>query len=172
MASVPQVAANVTALFEGTQQFALKSEKERAELHKQTSESAQKMATDLDAARVGIVSEATKLRDDIVMWSDNYAANIEGMVKSSDFKFDSRNSRRRRQSSTRRMSRCGRSIGGRRRCRAHRPNQVGLAQKARWLYTYFLGRLNTELHTKTISIEGKNVFEMYRQICNIIDAVS
>ena len=39
---------------------------------------------------MGIVSEATKLRDDIVMWSDNYAAKIEGMVKRGDFKFDGR----------------------------------------------------------------------------------
>ena len=92
LASVPDLNANVTTVFEATQQFALKSEKELAELHKQTSEFAQKMTTDLEAAKVGIVSEATKLRDDIMMRSDNYAAKIEGMVKSGDFKFDSRSS--------------------------------------------------------------------------------
>ena len=44
------------------------------------------------------------------------------------------------------------------------------AEKTRWLYTYFLGRLNTELQTKTISIEVKNSLEMYQQMCNIVDA--
>ena len=44
-------------------------------------------------------------------------------------------------------------------------------EKTRWLYTYFLGKLSTDLHIKAISIEGKNGLEMYRQICNIIDAV-
>ena len=92
LAAVPELTANVTTLFEGTQQFALKFEKDLAELHKQTSEFAQKSTTDLEAANVGIVSEATKLRDDIVMWSDNYTAKIEGMVKSGNFKFDSRGS--------------------------------------------------------------------------------
>ena len=51
------------------------------------------------------------------------------------------------------------------------PAKWDVAEKTRWLYTYFLGTLNTELHIKTISIEEKNGFEMYRQICSIVDAV-
>ena len=51
------------------------------------------------------------------------------------------------------------------------PESWEFTEKTRWLYTYFLGKLNTELHGKTIGIEGKNGLEMYRQICKIIDAV-
>ena len=46
-----------------------------------------------------------------------------------------------------------------------------LAEKSRWLYTYLIGTLNTELHTETINIESKKGFGVYRQICNIVDAV-
>ena len=52
-----------------------------------------------------------------------------------------------------------------------KPRKWDFAEKTRWLYTYFLGKLNTELQTKTISIEGENGLDMYRQICNIVDAV-
>ena len=34
-----------------------------------------------------------------------------------------------------------------------------------------LPNLNTELHAKTVSVEGKNGLEVYRQICNIVGAV-
>jgi hypothetical protein len=51
------------------------------------------------------------------------------------------------------------------------PESWEFTAKTRWLYTYVLGKLNAELHGKTIGIEGKNGLEMYRQICNIIDAV-
>ena len=43
--------------------------------------------------------------------------------------------------------------------------------KSRWLYTYLIAKLNTELHAKTSSVEGKNGLEVYRQMCNIVDAV-
>ena len=33
-----------------------------------------------------------------------------------------------------------------------------------------MSELNTDLDTKTVSVEGKNGLEVYRQICNIIDA--
>ena len=51
------------------------------------------------------------------------------------------------------------------------PASWEFTEKTRWLCTYFLGKLNTELHGKKIGIEGKNGLEMYRQPCNIIDAV-
>ena len=51
------------------------------------------------------------------------------------------------------------------------PSNWEFTEKTRWLYTYFLSKLSTELHGKTIGIEGKNGLEMYRQICNIIGAV-
>ena len=38
-------------------------------------------------------------------------------------------------------------------------------EKSRFLHTYFLAKLNTELHGKCISITNKNGFEMYRRIC-------
>ena len=45
------------------------------------------------------------------------------------------------------------------------------ADKARWLHTYLMTKLNTDLHSKTISIEGKNGFEVYRTICNTIEPI-
>ena len=51
------------------------------------------------------------------------------------------------------------------------PTKWDFAKKSRWLYTYLLGKLNTELHSKTVGVEGKNGFEVYRQICNIVDAI-
>ena len=39
------------------------------------------------------------------------------------------------------------------------------------MYTYFLSKLNTELHTKTIGVEDKNGLEVYRLICNTVDEV-
>ena len=44
-------------------------------------------------------------------------------------------------------------------------------EKTRWLHTYLINKLNTDLHSKIASVEGKNGFEVYRQICNIVDAV-
>ena len=34
--------------------------------------------------------------------------------------------------------------------------------KSRWMYTYLLGKLNTELHSKTFGVENKNGLEVYR----------
>ena len=39
------------------------------------------------------------------------------------------------------------------------------------MFTYLLWMLNTDLHTKTVSVENKNGLEVYRQICNIVGAV-
>ena len=39
------------------------------------------------------------------------------------------------------------------------------------MYTYLLSKLNTELHTKTIGVEDKKGLEVYRLICNTVDAV-
>ena len=36
--------------------------------------------------------------------------------------------------------------------------------KGRFLWTFLLSKLNTELHGKSISIEGRNGFELFRQI--------
>ena len=44
-------------------------------------------------------------------------------------------------------------------------------EKTRFMHSYLVSKLNTELHGKTINIENKNGFEMYRQICNIVDAL-
>ena len=57
LATIPALTKDVTTLCEETQKFAFKSEKELAELHKQTSEFAQNITVDLDAAKVGTVSD-------------------------------------------------------------------------------------------------------------------
>ena len=44
-------------------------------------------------------------------------------------------------------------------------------EKSRFLHTYFLPKLNTELHGKCISVANKNGFEVYRRICEAVDAV-
>ena len=36
-------------------------------------------------------------------------------------------------------------------------------EKSRFLLTYLLSKLNTELHGKSISIDGRNGFELFRQ---------
>ena len=72
----------------GTQEFAVKSEQELAELRRHTVEFGQKMVSDFDSAKADLASEATKLRDDVHVCSTGYATKIEGMVKSGDFKVD------------------------------------------------------------------------------------
>ena len=44
-------------------------------------------------------------------------------------------------------------------------------EKSRILHTYFTAKINTELHGKCISITNKHGFEMYRRICEAVDAV-
>ena len=39
------------------------------------------------------------------------------------------------------------------------------------MYTYHMGKLNAELHSKTFGVEHKNGLEVYRLICNTVDAV-
>ena len=45
------------------------------------------------------------------------------------------------------------------------------AEKTKLLYAYIIGKLNTDLQDRILSIEGKNVFEVYRQIAQTIDVV-
>ena len=63
---------------------------------------AQKITIDLKCAKGTVLSEATKLRDDVMIWSDGYAHKIETLVKSGDFGLDSKNSSSTTQSSIRR----------------------------------------------------------------------
>ena len=51
------------------------------------------------------------------------------------------------------------------------PDAWDFTEKSRWMFTYLLSRLTTELHTKTIGVEGKNGLEVYRLICNTVVAV-
>ena len=44
-------------------------------------------------------------------------------------------------------------------------------EKSRFLYTYSPGKLNTELHGKTIGIDDRNGFELYRLINESVDAL-
>ena len=37
-------------------------------------------------------------------------------------------------------------------------------EKSRFLWTFLLNKLNTELHGKSIGIEGRSGFELYRQV--------
>ena len=36
-------------------------------------------------------------------------------------------------------------------------------------YEYIIGKLNTDLHDRIIGMEGKNGFEVYRQIAQMFD---
>ena len=47
----------------------------------------------------------------------------------------------------------------------------GYNKQSRFLHSYLLGKLNTDLHSKTLGVPAKNGFELYRLICNIVDAV-
>ena len=48
---------------------------------------------------------------------------------------------------------------------------VPFSEKSKFLYAYLINQLNTDLHDRIISIEGKNGFEVYRQVAQILDAV-
>ena len=45
------------------------------------------------------------------------------------------------------------------------------AEKGRFLWTYLLSKLNTELHGKSISIDGRNGFELLRQVIRTVDDI-
>ena len=47
----------------------------------------------------------------------------------------------------------------------------GFAEKGRFLWTYLLSKLNTELHGKSISIAGRNGFELFRQVVRAVDDI-
>ena len=44
-------------------------------------------------------------------------------------------------------------------------------EKTTFLNSYLICKLNTDLHGKTFGLESKNGFELYRQICQLVDAV-
>ena len=43
--------------------------------------------------------------------------------------------------------------------------------KAKFLHAYLTAKLNTDLHEKTVDVEHKNGLELYRQVCQLVDAV-
>ena len=51
------------------------------------------------------------------------------------------------------------------------PDSWDFDEKSRWMFTYLIAKLNTELHAKIVGIENKNGLEVYWQMCNIVDAV-
>ena len=55
-------------------------------LYEKTSFSFDKITGDLETTKNGLIGQTTKLRDEIVTWSDTYAMRIETMVKGGDFK--------------------------------------------------------------------------------------
>ena len=50
-------------------------------------------------------------------------------------------------------------------------NDYVFAEKTKLFSAYLIGRLNADLHSKTVHVEHKNGFEPYRQTCQIVDAV-
>ena len=44
-------------------------------------------------------------------------------------------------------------------------------QTTKFLYAYLIGRLNADLYDRVAAIENKHVFEVYRQISQMFDAV-
>ena len=51
------------------------------------------------------------------------------------------------------------------------PGEWNFTDRSRFLHSYFINKLNTDLHGKTAAVENKNGLELYRQICNIMDAM-
>ena len=47
----------------------------------------------------------------------------------------------------------------------------GFFDKSRFLFTFLLSRMNTELHGKTIGIEGRNGLDLYRQVVQALDDI-
>jgi len=64
------------------------NEKKLDELHEKTRVFADKITSDLETMRTGLIGQTTQLRDDIMSWSDGYAGRIEAMVKGGDFKYE------------------------------------------------------------------------------------
>ena len=50
-------------------------------------------------------------------------------------------------------------------------SEWNFANKSRYLYTLLMTKLNTDLHGKTIGIEGRNGLELYRQIVHSDDQI-
>jgi len=75
-----QIQANETKvndLFEKTEQF-----------YEKTRVSFEKVIDDLETTKGGILGETIKLKNEIVIWSDEYAGKIEAMVMGGDFKYE------------------------------------------------------------------------------------
>ena len=53
-----------------------------------------------------------------------------------------------------------------------RLDESGYGPASRKLYTFLLGKINTDMHERTATIEKKNGFELYRVIYNSIDPIS
>ena len=51
------------------------------------------------------------------------------------------------------------------------PQDYPFQKSTTFLYAYLVSKLNTNLLDKTVGIEHRNGFELYRQICKIVDAV-
>jgi hypothetical protein len=54
---------------------------------------------------------------------------------------------------------------------APHPDDWPFAERTRFLYTYLMGKISTDLYDRVAAVEGKNGFEVYRQIAQMIDAV-
>ena len=50
-------------------------------------------------------------------------------------------------------------------------NDCVFDKKSRFLYTFLLSRLNTELHGKTLGIEGRNGFKLHGQVVRAVDEI-
>ena len=44
-------------------------------------------------------------------------------------------------------------------------------ERTTYLNAYLVSKLNSNLHDKTVGVEHRNGFELYRQVCQIVDAV-
>jgi hypothetical protein len=53
----------------------------------------------------------------------------------------------------------------------HVKHDYSFLEKSKFLYAYMVNKLNTDLHDRIIGIEGKNGFEAYRQVAQILEAV-
>ena len=52
-----------------------------------------------------------------------------------------------------------------------KPIDWDIEEKTRFMFTYLLGKLNTELHGKSVSVKNRNGLEIYRLVSQSVDAL-
>ena len=49
--------------------------------------------------------------------------------------------------------------------------ECSFSEKSKFLYAFLINQLKIDLHDRLIGIEGKNGYDVYRQVAQILDSV-